>query len=212
MKFYRTILKKTTAIFICVMLSLFGTAQKTSLALQMLHYCEWITADTPAKAPIVNAAFNFYDAALKKDSLETAINSSRVAGFVPDSFYAVGTLEEHFVINTHIKNNNYYFKLAHRLHSTYSIIKSKVVYENKDYKYNISYPEMQYYFGKIFSDPFPQPKETKYYYFIYTNPKTKRKAKIEVSSWDGPQSKLNINYDGYNTIYSYRITNIELAL
>jgi hypothetical protein len=187
------------------MLCLFGTAQKTSLALQMLNYCEWITADSPAKAPIVNAIFNLYDNTLKKDSIRTGINSLGFTGFALDSFYAVGILEENFVVGTHIKNNNYYFELLHYLHSTYSIINTKVVYENKDYKYNISYPEMQYYFGKIFSDPFPQPKDTKNYYFIYTNPKTKRKAKIEVVSYDPPQSKFNI-------IYNTNITNIELAL
>ena len=109
MKLYRTILKKITTIFICVMLSLFGTAQKTSLALQMLNYCEWITADTPAKAPIVNAAFNFYDNTLKKDSIRTGINSLGFTGFALDSFYAVGTFEEKLIVSTHIKNNNNYF-------------------------------------------------------------------------------------------------------
>lgn len=175
-------------------------AQESSLALNVLRYCEYITGSNPQITESVNLLFN-QDTLIIKDFRETK-NESKLIDSV-FSFKKTYNNQESILFQVYKSDKKIYFTIYTSVHSEYSTSNKSTFPEFKrKSNLNISFTEMQLYWGKIFASKI-QPKDTYNSWFIYTNPLTGKKAKIKVLSFNPPNSPFNI-------IYAVDICNVEI--
>jgi hypothetical protein len=178
-----------------------------TLANSLVRLCKEITEFVPDKEHILQIFQSIDMANMTRD----AANRDSVEGFSFDSSYCVPLdnfvkkearlLNDWRYLNTYKRRTGFYYKFMMFLNSTYDIDRRKVVY-SKENKKNISYPSLTRKIGSPVS-ALIQPKDTRNYYYIYINPKSKRKAVMAIHSWGDAGSD-------YNTIYNIEIFNYEL--
>jgi hypothetical protein len=178
-----------------------------TLADTLVQLCKEITESAPDNEHILQIFQSIDVAGIARD---TGYRDT-VEGFNIDSYYSASLdtsakkearlPNDWRYLSTYKREPGLYYRFAMFLHSTYDIDRRKVVY-SKENKKNISYPSLTRKIGNPVL-ALIQPKDTRNYYYIYINPKSKRKAVIALTSWGDADSD-------YNTIYRITISNYEL--
>lgn len=197
-------------VFVFGMKSLQAQTAKPVLAVQLEELCKAITNPETDKQQVFDA-FNLANAKLKKDGNY----SENPRGFQLDTAYTLesgksnGPLREAHsrTLTAYRKNGRLYYELSFVLGNTYTLSKTgKPHYKQAGDPLNLSYPELSARFGKPLSvfGSIPQPKDSKHYYYLYTNPKTKQKAVLSLVSYNDPVAD-------YNTLYKITLANREIT-
>jgi hypothetical protein len=195
-------------VFVFGMKSLQAQTTKPALIIQLEQLCKAITSPETGKQKVFDA-FYFTDAVLKQGD-----HSENPEGFQLDTTYtlesekSIGPLREAHsrTLTTYKKDGRLYYQLSFVLGNTYTLSKTgQVQYKQANDPLNLSYPELNTSFGKPISvfGSIPQPKDTKHYYYLYTNPKTKQQAVLSLVSYNDPAAD-------YNTLYKVTLANREI--
>ena len=172
------------------------------LSLKVVVLCEKITSAEKAPLMLMDLLFgsngipqnkNYYSPDFKRDSFFLWGN---------DTIGTV-TLSQ---LSDPVNSRNHFYEISVSAESRYITNRTgrHIKYDPSN-RFNISFEELNTYLSK----PVPkypahfQPKETKYYYYEYTNPVTGNKAVVEIESFNPPGS-------GYNTISNILIANDEV--
>ena len=171
--------------------------------------CEAITSPATDKQKVFDT-FYLADAVVKKDGNY----SESPKGFQLDTAYTLASgksndplREAHSrTLTAYKKNGRLYYELSFVLGNNYTLSKTgEPQYKQAGDPLNLSYPELNARFGKPVSifGRIPQPKDTKHYYYLYTNPKTKQQVVLSLVSFNDPAAD-------YNTLYKITLANREI--
>ncbi|MBZ4188578.1 hypothetical protein [Niabella beijingensis] len=173
---------------------------------QLETLCRLITGSPADRSRIILAFAAVDPAPLFRN---TAVAAGGYEGFYPDSIYSIVTPPSDpddlpvttGTMQTWRRKDSLFYEITFNLRSTYKMTPSgTVLFEQTANGPQLSFPELNRLFGKEHS-LFPagmQPKESKYYYYRYTNPENQGTALIKTRSFFTPGAN-------YNSIYTVTI-------
>lgn len=178
---------------------------------RLMSFCEAITEEQPDRETVIKT-FQALDSSKTIEKSDISTSQYGDTGAVGDTHYClpweVGDIQtswkssDGITLSSYRKDNRLYYELYLAVNCQYEITDGYRKYYNVAPKFNISHFDLIKKMGTPIMSQI-QPKETKYCTYKYINPRTKRKIWINAISWDMPQ-------DSYNTLYSLRITNMEI--
>jgi len=165
---------------------------KIPLAIKLMAVCNNITSNESDPIKLMKFLFTDSTTSFKNTSVINKFNGDSSFAFFKNN--SVVQVDRFFTRTT---PNIPVFQLFIDPNSSYLINnKKQIIFDTLNVSDNISYPELIACFGNPISDYLPemQPKDTKHYHFIYTNPQTQKGMIIKIISLNSPNVKNNTIY------------------